>query len=129
MFGSRRRFVGCRVQRFSFHLSRQIQKSEVALDVANESLQKSERRFRSLMRDLSDVILVLASDGTLYYASHSAGRIFGYASPDLTGQNLSHCYTKTIACSFKNCLEKVGDARGRNLRHGISLAPKGRVLD
>jgi PAS domain S-box-containing protein len=97
---------------FSLHLSRQIQKSEVALDVANESLQKSERRFRSLMRDLSDVILVLASDGTLYYASHSAGRIFGYASPDLTGQNLSLLLHEDDRLHFKNCLEKVATQEG-----------------
>jgi len=92
---------------FSLHLSGQIQTWEAALEAANESLKKSERRFRFLMRDLSDVILVLASDGTLYYASHSAGRIFGYSPSDLTGQNVSSFIHQDDRLNFKNCLEKV----------------------
>jgi PAS domain S-box-containing protein len=109
---------------FSLHLSGQIQTWEVALEAANESLKKSERRFRFLMRDLSDVILVLASDGTLYYASHSAGRIFGYSPSDLTGQNVSSFIHKDDRLHFKNCLEKVATQVGGSFATEFRLLRK-----
>jgi len=92
---------------FSLHLAGQIEKSEGALEVANESLKKSEQRFRSLIQDLSDVILVLAADGTLYYASHSAERIFGHASPDLVGRNISSFIHAEDQLKLRDCLEKA----------------------
>jgi PAS domain S-box-containing protein len=109
---------------FSLHLSGQIQTWEVALEAANETLKKSERRFRFLMRDLSDVILVLASDGTLYYASHSAGRIFGYSPSDLTGQNVSSFIHKDDRLHFKNCLEKVATQVGGSFATEFRLLRK-----
>jgi PAS domain S-box-containing protein len=97
---------------FSFHLARQIQESELALERASETLKKSERRFRSLLQDLSDVILVLAPDGTVYYASYSADRIFGYPPRELMGRNMFSLIDSAEQLHFRNCLEKTAVQEG-----------------
>ena len=97
---------------FSLHLAREIQKSEADLETATGSLKGSERRFRSLIQDLSDVILVLAYDGTLYYTSHSAIRIFGYEPRDLIGRNIFSLIHADDQHVFRDCLEKSATQEG-----------------
>jgi PAS domain S-box-containing protein len=109
---------------FSFHLARDIQKSEADLETANESLKKSERRFRLLIQDLSDVILVLAYDGTLYYTSHSAIRIFGYEPHDLIGRNIFSLIHPDDQHLFRDCLEKSATQEGGSFATEFHLRQK-----
>ena len=97
---------------FSFHLAGAIHKSESDLEIAGDSLKRSERRFRSLIQDVSDVILVLAHDGTLYYASHSAERILGYGPRDLTARNIFSLVHPENVVQFRSCLEKCAVQEG-----------------
>jgi len=46
-----------------------------------EALRQSEERFRSLVQNASDIIAVIAADGTVNYTSASIKRILGY-EPD-----------------------------------------------
>jgi PAS domain S-box-containing protein len=55
---------------------------------AEAALAASERRFRSLVQNSSDLVTILAPDGTILYASDSAERIVGHAPGDLVGSNL-----------------------------------------
>ncbi len=55
---------------------------------ALEALAASERRFRSLVQNSSDLVVVLRDDGTIGYASDSAQRIVGRPAGDLVGANL-----------------------------------------
>src|SRR3954465_926368 len=55
---------------------------------AEAALAASERRFRSLVQNSSDLVTILAPDGTITYASDSAERIVGYAPADLVGTSL-----------------------------------------
>ena len=55
---------------------------------AEAALAASERRFRSLVQNSSDLVTILAPDGTILYASDSAERIVGYAPQDLVGSSL-----------------------------------------
>jgi diguanylate cyclase (GGDEF)-like protein/PAS domain S-box-containing protein len=48
--------------------------------------RQSEVRFRSLIQNSSDIIMVLGADGTINYVSPSVQRILGYAPEDLIGQ-------------------------------------------
>src|SRR4051794_15009803 len=55
---------------------------------AESALAASERRFRSLVQNSSDLVTILAPDGTILYASDSAERIVGYAPSTLVGTSL-----------------------------------------
>jgi two-component system cell cycle sensor histidine kinase/response regulator CckA len=55
---------------------------------AEAALAASERRFRSLVQNSSDLVTVLAPDGTILYASDSAERIVGHTPASLVGTNL-----------------------------------------
>ncbi len=64
----------------------------IALDVterrrAVEALRLSERRFRSLVQNSSDLVIVLSPDATIQYASPSVKRIAGYRPEELLGSN------------------------------------------
>ena len=54
---------------------------------AEEALQQSEEKFRSLIENVSDIIMVLNADGDIQYASPSAERLYGYKLTKLIGQN------------------------------------------
>jgi diguanylate cyclase (GGDEF)-like protein/PAS domain S-box-containing protein len=49
------------------------------------SLRQSERRFRALVQHASDIILGVASDGTVAYASPAFEQILGYKSHESVG--------------------------------------------
>jgi two-component system cell cycle sensor histidine kinase/response regulator CckA len=55
---------------------------------AQSALAASEKRFRSLVQNSSDLVTILAPDGTILYASDSAERIVGYSPASLVGTSL-----------------------------------------
>jgi PAS domain S-box-containing protein len=55
---------------------------------AESALAASERRFRSLVQNSSDLVVIVAPDGTILYASDSAERIVGYPPNFLVGSSL-----------------------------------------
>ncbi len=55
---------------------------------AEETLQKREEHFRSLIENASDLILILNGHGTLSYLSPSAERELGYSQVELVGRNV-----------------------------------------
>lgn len=52
---------------------------------AEEVLRESEERFRSLIQHASDIITVLAPDGTIRYESPSVERVLGYTPEEMVG--------------------------------------------
>jgi two-component system cell cycle sensor histidine kinase/response regulator CckA len=55
---------------------------------AETALAASERRFRSLVQNSSDLVTIVAPDSTIIYASDSAERIVGYSPVELVGTTL-----------------------------------------
>jgi two-component system cell cycle sensor histidine kinase/response regulator CckA len=55
---------------------------------AESALAASERRFRSLVQNSSDLVTILSPDGTILYASDSAERIAGHTPASLVGTSL-----------------------------------------
>ena len=79
---------------------------------AETDLKESEERFRSLIENLSDIVIVLDSNGIIRYESPSVERVLGYKPEELIGKNLlkvglihsddmQHVADKFISC-FKN---------------------------
>lgn len=52
---------------------------------AEEALQRSEARFRSLIQNALDIITILNADGTVRYASPAIERVLGYQEEELVG--------------------------------------------
>jgi PAS domain S-box-containing protein len=55
---------------------------------AEEALQESEERFRTLIENISDAIMVLEWDGTIRYDSPSIRRVLSYEPQELVGTNI-----------------------------------------
>ncbi|MDP9485892.1 MAG: PAS domain S-box protein, partial [Actinomycetota bacterium] len=54
---------------------------------AEEALRQSERHFRALTQNSSDVVTLLGSNGTIRYQSPSIERILGYRQEETIGDN------------------------------------------
>jgi PAS domain S-box-containing protein len=52
---------------------------------AEDALRASEERFRSLVQNASDIILVLDGDGTIVYESPAVERVLGFAPEERVG--------------------------------------------
>jgi PAS domain S-box-containing protein len=54
---------------------------------AEEEIRRSDRRFRSLIENASDITLIVNEEGRILYTSPSLQRILGYTPEELTGQS------------------------------------------
>ena len=87
---SRRWFIG-RVTPFRAGGSRRVVVTHVDITerrLAEEGVLRAERRFRLLVQNSSDIITMLAADGTILYQSPSAERVLGNRSEDRIGRNI-----------------------------------------
>jgi PAS domain S-box-containing protein len=86
-----------------------------------QEVRESERRFRSLVQNASDLIAVLGQDGTIQYVSPSIDRVLGYDPQHLTGSNLFDLIhpeeTERARTIFS---ERPGDESGRSA-HELSV--------
>ena len=92
--------------------------SQVALALESAALtqdlliQQSEARFASLVKNSSDVVMVIELDTTVRYASPSAARVLGFDPKDLEDArfiDLIHPDDKTRVLSF---LTSIGEGAG-----------------
>jgi PAS domain S-box-containing protein len=54
---------------------------------AEDALRQSEERFRSLVQNASDTIIILEADGTVRYVSPAIARVLGLQAEDVIGKN------------------------------------------
>ncbi|HYL81854.1 MAG TPA: PAS domain S-box protein, partial [Candidatus Acidoferrum sp.] len=72
---------------FSEHLFSIIRRKEEDLHQKHEELTVQERRFRALIENSSDGIVLLTANGTFSYVSPSAARLVGYTGQELLGRS------------------------------------------
>jgi two-component system cell cycle sensor histidine kinase/response regulator CckA len=64
-------------------------KQEIAArEQTRDALRRREEHFRSLIENASDIITILAGDGTIHYESPSVERFLGYKPEELLGKNI-----------------------------------------
>ena len=59
--------------------------NQKAKERVESSLRRSERRFRALVQHASDIIMVVAADGSISYASPAFEHILGYKAGEAVG--------------------------------------------
>ncbi len=87
---------------------------------AVRALEQSEGRFRSLIENALDVIVVIRNDGSIGYESPSVQRMLGYRVEDLLGQNgLQFVHPDDFAAAsgaFGHLLQNPGSTYSVELR-------------
>ena len=69
---------------------------------AEEALRRSEERFRSLVQNAADIIVILEADGTIRYVSPAIARVLGLQTEDVVGKN---------AAAFVDPIDRTGAIR------------------
>lgn len=85
-----------------------------------EELEKSEKRFRSMVRNASDIFAILEADATVRYMSPSIERVSGYAAEELVGVNVFDYIhpgdLERVANTFAENLNSLGIATPTEFR-------------
>src|SRR5215207_7575131 len=75
-----------------------------------EQLRRSEERFRSLVQNASDIILVMKADQTVQYVSPAVERILGYKPEEVVGtDNFGVVHPDDVARAQKRVTEAVSN--------------------
>ncbi len=76
------------VNRYRTEMESLVQQKTRDLEKSLEGLHESERRFRSMVENGSDIISIMKADGSRHYSSPSVERILGYKPEELIGTDM-----------------------------------------
>jgi PAS domain S-box-containing protein len=88
---------------------------------AARQLEVSARRYRSLIRNSSDVIAIIDARGKFAYCSESAKRILGFAPSWLTGRRMDEFMSPADLGAFYAFIARVQAEHGVNMTAEIQL--------
>jgi len=84
--------------------------------LAQESLRNSEERYRTLVEEMDDAVLIWNTDGAIDFASSSISKIFQYSPEDMIGHSL-------VDYIHPDELE-AGTQRMRDIIRGKAIEPR-----
>jgi diguanylate cyclase (GGDEF)-like protein/PAS domain S-box-containing protein len=67
--------------------ARQGERTSQRLEIAEQMMGESGRRYRSLVENTSDILTLIDADGTVHYESSALERVMGYRPEDQLGTN------------------------------------------
>ena len=73
---------------------------------AEEALQESEKRMRSVLDNVSDGLVTIDPSGLVDSVNPAVSRLFGYDAPELVGQNVEALIATTHRDSFSNYVKR-----------------------
>jgi PAS domain S-box-containing protein len=65
-----------------------VQRDTSGRKLVEQALRQSEQRFRSLIENALDIVMILEPEGTIAYVSPSVEKVLGYAVADLIGRSI-----------------------------------------
>ena len=89
-----------------------INRMLAALDDAHQALNQSERRYRSLIENSTDGIIVTDQAHQITYRSPAVGRIFGYAPGEIFIQDYTQLFHPDERQRFVELLDRVSQHPG-----------------
>ena len=87
----------------------------------NEILRRSEKRFRSLVQNASEVVAILVEDGTAVYVSPAVRRMWGYPGESLTGRRLFELIAPDEQAAFGEVFQEARARAGKNFTTEASV--------
>jgi diguanylate cyclase (GGDEF)-like protein/PAS domain S-box-containing protein len=97
---------------FKFILRAQRWRAEEAITHEANAARRSEKRFRAMVQNASDVVLICTSEGTVTYQSPTAETNWGYASDELVGRPLFAVVNPDDQPALLQLLEQLQTAPG-----------------
>jgi diguanylate cyclase (GGDEF)-like protein/PAS domain S-box-containing protein len=95
---------------------KQFERAAVETERVQDEMRQNEQRFRALVQHASDIIMVLASDGTIRYVSPAFETILGYPASEAIGMN-------GVELAYPDDLDVLRDALAvRSPRHRSGAA-------
>ena len=97
------------------------------IDVTTEKskeiiIKESEEKYRTLIEQASDAILISDKDGTILEANYSASKMLGYTNEELAKMKSFQLYTENYLVTRPYLYEKMG--QGEVIRIERSLTPR-----
>jgi len=93
---------------------------------AEETLQESEEKYRRIVENTTNVIMVTQPDSIISYLSPSSKEIFGYPPEDLVGTNSNIFYPDDIKKVQQAFSKAMNGEKGQNFEYRI-LTKRGEV--
>jgi PAS domain S-box-containing protein len=100
-----------------------VQRDTTGRKQVEQALRQSEERFRSLIENALDIIMMLDPDGTIGYVSPSVEKVLGYAVTDLVGKNVREFIHPEDWTATRDLPQTTLRDRLNNLIHHSDLQP------
>ena len=82
-------------------------------EAAGEALRQSEERFRSLVSNASDMIVILDPDGSIRYQSPSVERVMAYPGDSLVGHGVfAYVHPEDVPLAHQSMTESIASGPG-----------------